>query len=59
MLKEMDSTPNIKRLIMCLTRKYVKTYGMLCLRKRIKLVYSDINAAVIGLMRIGEQMQIL
>ena len=59
MLNEMDSTPHIKCLRVYLTRKYLKTYGLLCLRKRIKRVYRGINAAVIGLERFGEQMKTL
>ena len=59
MLNEMDSTPHIKRLRMYLTSKYLKTYGLLCLQKRIKRVCRGINAAVIGLERFGEQMKTL
>ena len=59
MLNEVDSTPHIKRLRIYLTSKNLKTYGFICLRKRIKRVYSGINAAVIGLVRFGEQMQTL
>ena len=59
MLNEMDSTPHIKRLRMCLTSKYLKTYVLLCLQKRIKRVYRGINTAVIGLERFGEQMKTL
>ena len=44
---------------MYLTSKYLKTYGLLCLRKRIKRVYTGINAAVIGLERFSEQMKTL
>ena len=59
MFNEVDLTPHIKRLRIYLTSKNLKTYGFISLRKRIKHVYSSINAAVIGLVSFVEQMETL